>query len=203
MNDLEKLQANLSLAIETYEECEESIKDKTAEVNLLSQELSELNHRADEVARLLSNAKKYTHMSLSMDELTSLKKELEDKNERIQELKEFIPLMKNSLSTLKGTSTGNSRHIRSIKDQITNIIADKAAEDIVYTSSIKLKELTHTSMALYGSSYTGKPEHINSLYKQIGERICKQLFNNENESSALPSIQQSMTERDGLIENLA
>jgi len=203
MKELKELQADLSSAREAYKKCELNIKDKSEEINRLNLELSELSSRATDVARLLNNAKKGIGMSLSMDELTSLKKELEDKNNRIHELKEFIPLMKNSLSTLKGTSTGNSRHIRSIKDQITNIIADKAAEDIVYTSSIKLKELTHTSMALYGSSYTGKPEHINSLYKQIGERICKQLFNNENESSALPSIQQSMTERDGLIENLA
>jgi len=203
MKELKELQADLSSAREAYKKCELNIKDKSEEINRLNLELSELSSRATDVARLLNNAKKGIGMSLSMDELTSLKKELEDKNNRIHELKEFIPLMKNSLSTLKGTSTGNSRHIRSIKDQITNIIADKAAEDIVYTSSIKLKELTHTSMALYGGSYTGKAEDKNGLYQQIGERICKQLFNNENESSALPSIQQSMTERDGLIENLA
>jgi len=203
MNDLEKLQANLSLAIETYEECEESIKDKTAEVNLLSQELSELNHRADEVARLLSNAKKYTHMSLSMDELTSLKKELEDKNERIQELKEFIPLMKNSLSTLKGSSTGNSRYVRNIKDHITDIIADKAAAEIATASTVKLKTLTHASMSLYGFSFTGRPQEINDLYQKIGERLCKQLFTSENESMTLPTIQQSMAERQLLLDNLA
>jgi len=202
MKNLEKLKAELSSARQAYKKCEINIKDTTEQLNSLNLEVSELTPRATEVARLLDNAKKGI-IGLSLDELTSLKKELEDKNIRIQELKEFIPVMKNSLYKLNGTSTGNSRHVRSIKDQVTDIIADKAAAEIATTSTVKLKELTYTSMSLYGVSFTGTTKDINNLYQKIGERLCKQLFTTENESLVLPTIVESLADRDLLLDSLS
>jgi len=204
MNNLEKLQADLSSARQAYEKCQENIKDTTEEVNRQNQELLELNHRADEVAQLLNNAKNYANMSLSMDELTSLKKELEGKNERILDLKDFITMAKNTIPRLNSSSSGASRHVRSLIDEIANVIADNAALEVVSISSTKLKELAYTEMSLQGVSFQSTSlVHRPVFYQKLGERLCKQLFNDENESLVLPTLRESMAERDGLIENLA
>ena len=200
MKDLEKLQAELSRAIETHAKCQENIKDKSEEINNLNLELSELSPRATEVARLLDNSKKGIGMSLSMDEFTSLKKELEDKNIRIQDLKEFIPMMKVSLSDMNSQSQGNSRQVRFCKDQITDILADKVAAEIALQYKDKLTELLHSEMALGGLTFISADFYY--LYGKIGERIFKQIYNNENKSFVLPTIHQAISERDLLLDNL-
>lgn len=203
MNDLEKLHTDLIGAEENYSVCMVNAQQKTEELNNLKVELSNLKDRLVKVSGLLSNAKKGIGISLSTDELIALKKELSEASGRIDDLSELIPMVQNTINNMNSGNVYASRHIRTIKDQITNIIADKAAEEVVSLSSTKLKELTHTSMSLYGYSFTGNAENINDLYKRIGERLCKQLFNNENDSLVLPTIQQSLAERDGMLEKLA
>ena len=203
MNDLEKLHANLIRAEETHATCIENAQQKTEEFNNLKFEMSDLKARLVEVDRLLSNAKKGIGISLSIDELTSLKKESSETSSRIDDLGDFIPMTQNTITEINSSSTGASRHVRSLKDEITNIFADKAAAEVVSLSSVGLKDLLHTSMSLYGFNFTGRPKDTNDLYLKIGERLCKQLFTSENEYFALPTIQQSMAERDGMIEKLA
>jgi len=204
MNELQKLYNELVIAEENYAECRVNAQQKSEELNSLKLEMSGLKSRLVGVDSLLDNAKRGVGISLSMEELTALRKDSSDTNSRLEELNDFIQMTQNKISSMNRSRTLASSHVRSLKDKATNIISDHAASKAVAIASVQLKELTHTAMSLHGLSFQStSPAELPALYQQIGKRICQQLFETKNEVIILPTITESMSERDLLLDNLA
>jgi len=201
MSDLQKSYNYYIVAKENCERIKKDVRQKTEELNASKLELSELRPRLVEIDRIIDNARKGVKENLSMDELTSLKKESYDKHGRFNELIDFVQITKNSQGIITRQSISASANARLLKNKVTETIIDKAAAEAVSSSTVSLKDLTHTAMSLHGLNFKNADRYV--LYQKIGEAICNQLFISKNDCLALPSIQQSISKTDLLLDNLA
>lgn len=203
MTDLKKLHTDLINAKEAYTKCIEDIHKKSKEISDVNLEITRLKSRVTEIQRQLDNMKKGIGLiPVSADEFTSLKNELEDNSNKLHNLTDLLPIHELELKGLNKLRMSESSREREILSKMTEIFANEAASDVAISADSKLKELTYVVLAQFGFHFSGRPDDYDTLYKQIGEKICKNLFTTDTGSVVLPTAEEAMTNRDLLIENL-
>lgn len=202
MNDLNILHIEYINKKEINKKITEDKHQKSKVISDTKLEITRIRSRIVEIERVLNNTRKGIGIHVSSDEFTSFKDELEDKNNKLQNSINLLPVHEAELKNLIQENINSSCSERDILHQITTIFADEAVNDLVIMANDKLKELTYTVLAQYGNSFTNRLEEYDDLYKKIGEKLCKQLFTSNTNLTALPTVEQAINERNLLVESL-
>jgi len=198
MNTINERHSDYLKIKQSKAECNLEIKRKNDSLLSLNNEMTELSLSISEHERSLSNAKKGMGTGLSSDELITLKKALESNQIRLSDLLEITAIEKQSLANSKSANMNFSLSARHLVNDLSQLIAENSASDLVIDSPKKLKELALIELSAQGMSFKGRPDDYDEVYRAMGKKIFEKLF-----TEGSPTIEQAMEERDLLIENLA
>lgn len=202
MNTLKELRDDYFSHKEKGAEIHQSVLQKNEEIRDLKLKIDQIKSAVEDMGREVNNAIRGLG-SLSADEFVTLKKEFSEKKSTLAELIEILPFHERELKRLNADRQNYGRKKRDVSIQMAEIFANQAMDDIADAATDNLKLLVNNILSQrdFGFDEDNFQDH---LYYQIGKKICAKIYNaGDNHPLSIPTTEQSMIERDALIENLA
>ena len=201
MKDLTTLHAEYLAQKKKYDESKLIIQADSKDLEALKMEQIELRPLTSEIERRLKSAARGgSQCALSAEEFAALKTEKVAHAARLQELTEIIPVRENSKRSENSSLTTQSRHIKDLLAQITNLMADSLAISIVENHKTELEQLMQLILARSAGKISltdGRniPQDTAFFYNDLCGRLLAGI--------ELPEIHTSTATRDKLLESLA